>query len=142
MVGGGTDWGNGRKESVKALKRSVTVSLGRFASQTIGGGEGDGNGQASARAARAIRCYLNARGSDGAGWAYPSFLDERRGGEGIRLELRIEDGLWRALEEEAERQHVGVSQMLEHAVLYFAAEVDAGRFVERILDELDEVERA
>ena len=124
------------------MKRSVTVSLGRLASQAIGGGESDGNSQMHSRAARAIRCYLNARGSSGAGWSYPSFLDERRGGEGIRLELRIEEGLWRSLEEEAERQSVGVSQMLEHAVLYFAAEVDAGRFTERILDELDEVERA
>jgi hypothetical protein len=118
----------------------VTVSLGRLASQAIGGGE-SGSDQMSSRAARAIRCYLSGRGSGGAGWPYPSFLDERRGGEGIRLELRIEEGLWRSLEEEAERQGIGVSEMLEHAVLYFAAEVDAGRFAERILDEFDEVER-
>lgn len=132
-----------REEGIgENVKRSVTVSLGRLASQAIGGGVSDGNGQTSSRASRAIRCYLNARGSGGAGWSYPSFLDERRGGEGIRLELRIEDGLWRSLEEEAERQGIGASQMLEHAVLYFAAEVDAGRFAERILDELDEVERA
>ena len=124
------------------MKRSVTVSLGRLASQAIGGGESDGHSQTSSHAARAIRCYLSARGSGAAGWPYPSFLDERRGGEGIRLELRIEEGLWRSLEEEAERQGVDVSKMLEHAVLYFAAEVDAGRFAERILDELDEVERA
>jgi hypothetical protein len=125
---------------VRALKRAVTVSLGRLASQAIGGGES--NVEASAHAAKAIRVYLNARGTGGAGWAYPSFLDERRGGEGIRLELRIEDGLWRGLEEESERQHVGVSQMLEHAILYFAAEVDAGRLAEQILEQLDEVERA
>jgi hypothetical protein len=124
------------------VKCSVTVSLGRLASQAIGGGEIDGNSQMSSRAARAIRCYLSARGSGGAGWQYPSFLDQRRGGEGIRLELSIEEGLWRSLEEEAEHQDIGVSKMLEHAVLYFAAEVDAGRFAERILDELDEVERA
>lgn len=118
------------------VKRSMTVSLGRLASQAIGGGENKGDGQTSARTARAIRCYLNARGS-GAGWSYPSFLDKGRGGEGIRLKLRIEDGLWRSLEEEAERQGIGVAQMLEHAVLYFAAEVDAGRFAERILDEVE-----
>lgn len=132
-----------REEGIgENVKRSVTVSLGRLASQAIDEGETDGNGQRSARAARAIRCYLSARGSGATGWPYPSFLDEGRGGEGIRLELRVEEGLWRSLEEEAERQGVGVSEMLEHAVLYFAAEVDAGRFTERILDELDEVERA
>jgi hypothetical protein len=132
-----------REEGIgENVKRSVTVSLGRLASQAIGGGGSSNDGKPSSRAGRAILCYLNARGSGGPGWSYPSFLDERRGGEGIRLELRVEDGLWRSLEEEAERQHIGVSQMLEHAVLYFAAEVDAGRFTERIIDELDEAERA
>jgi hypothetical protein len=125
----------------ESVKRSVTVSLGRLASQAIGGGASNRDDQMSSRASRAIRCYLSARGSGAAGWSYPSFLDEHRGGEGIRLELRIEDGLWRSLEEEAERQHISAPQMLEHAVLYFAAEVDAGRVAERILDELDEVER-
>jgi hypothetical protein len=36
---------------------------------------------------------------------------------------------------EAARQQVSVTQLLEHAALYYAAELDAGRLTERILDE-------
>jgi len=120
------------------LKRAVTVSLGRLASQAIGQEEKNGSGRASSGASQAIRCYLKDRESAGAGWPYPRFLDERHDGEDVELKLDIEEILWRSLEEEAERQHVSVPQMLEHAVLYFAAEVDAGRAAERILDDLSE----
>jgi hypothetical protein len=122
---------------VGALKRAVTVSLGRLASQAIGWEEKRAKGHASAGAAQAIRCYLNDRGRAGAGWSYPSFLDQRPSGEDIELKLSIDEMLWRSLEEEAERQRVSATQMLEHAVLYFAAEVDGGRAAERILDDLE-----
>ena len=36
---------------------------------------------------------------------------------------------------EAARQHVSVTQLLEHAALYYVAELDAGRLTERILGE-------
>jgi hypothetical protein len=117
------------------LKRAVTVSLGRLACQAIGGEEERGRGQASSAATQAIRCYLNDRGSAVAGWSYPGFLGERPSGDDVELRLSIDEVLWRSLEEEAERQHVSAPEMLEHAVLYFAADLDAGRAAERILDD-------
>jgi hypothetical protein len=56
----------------------------------------------------------------------------------VEVELEIDDSLWGQMEREAERQHVTVTQLLEHAALYYAAELDAGRLTERILDQLDQ----
>jgi hypothetical protein len=116
----------------------MVVSLGGVAVKALESDEAFGQQDASVSVARAIRCYLNDIKSGAPGWSYPAFL--RRGGsEGqVELDLSIDDALWRSLEKEAERQKVSTPQMLEHAVLYFAAEVDAGRITERILAELDE----
>jgi hypothetical protein len=108
------------------VKRAVTVSLGRLASQAIGGKENSGNGHASSSAAEAIRCYLTAVAT-ASGWSYPSFLAQRQRDEDVELSLRIDDGLWKSLEAEAGRQNVSTEQILEHAVLYSAAELDRGR---------------
>ena len=124
---------------MRNVKRAVTVHLGRLASQAILDEDESGNGHASSGAAAAIRCYLGARGSAAAGWLYPGFLGRRRSEEGVELSLSIDDALWRSLEQEAERQHTSAEQMLEHAVLYFAAEIDAGRATQRILGDLEEV---
>lgn len=121
-----------------SVKRSVSVSLGELASDALGG-EGVGNdAPVSVSAARAIRCYLNDKGSGIPGWSFPPFRRRREAGERVALELSIEDSLWGSLEDEAESQGVSVQQMLEHAVLYFAAEVNAGRVTERILDDFDQ----
>jgi hypothetical protein len=66
-------------------------------------------------------------------------MRDREVGEEVELKLRIDRDLWRRLEEEAERQKVSLQKLLEHAALYAAAEVNAGRLTERILEE-DEAE--
>jgi hypothetical protein len=87
---------------------------------------------------RAIRVYLGNKGSSGPGWAYPSFLRDRRPIDAVEMQLEIDDSLWRSLEEEAASQNVGAPKLLEHAILYFAAEESAGRLTQRILDDLDD----
>ena len=87
---------------------------------------------------KVIRFYLKEKGSGGTGWSYPDLLREGRPEEEIEVELEIEDALWREMRAEAARQRVSVTQLLEHAALYYAAELDAGRLTERILDELVE----
>jgi hypothetical protein len=84
---------------------------------------------------RVIRFYLKERGSGGPGWSYPDLLREGSPEEEVEVELDIEDSLWREVRLEAARQHVSVTQLLEHAALYYAAELDAGRLTERILGE-------
>lgn len=84
---------------------------------------------------KVIRFYLKEKGSGGAGWSYPDLLREGSPEEEVEVELEIEDSLWREVRLEAARQHVSVTQLLEHAALYYAAELDAGRLTERILGE-------
>jgi hypothetical protein len=120
--------------------RIVTVRLSEFARKALFGEREQGSERVETRVVRAIRCYLKDKGKGGPGWAYPGFLRQKAPSEGVELELSIEDSLWASLEQEAKSQSISVRQMLEHAVLYFAAEVNAGRLTERILDDFDEAE--
>ena len=116
----------------------MTVKLGDFASKTLAAEAMNGGEPRSASVERAIHCYLGDKGSAGPGWLFPAFLRGREPVEAVELRLEIEEGLWASLEDEASSQDVSVRQMLDHAVLYFAAEVNAGRVTERILDDFEE----
>lgn len=120
------------------MRRAVPFELGGLAFEALVGEEGRGSGQVPATVVHAIRCYLNDRGSGRPGWAFPAFMRDRQSrGKGVKLELFIEEDLWRSLEDEAGTQGVTVRQMAEHATFYYAAEVDAGRITRRILDDFE-----
>lgn len=119
------------------MKRPATVCLSTIAREGLAGEEEPDAEHVPARAVRAIHYYLGDREADRVGWAYPAFMREREKGDGVKLELSVEDELWRALEREAAAQGVSVEQLAEHAALYFAAEVNSGRATLRILDDLD-----
>jgi hypothetical protein len=118
-------------------KRTVTVTVGAIASKILGVELVTRGSSSSASAERAIRCYLNDKESPSPGWAYPSFLRGRKPAQQTELELNLDAGLWRSLSTEALSQEVSAPQLLEHAVLYFAAEENAGRVTERILDDFN-----
>jgi hypothetical protein len=115
--------------------RPLTLRLSAFSVETLAG-EQQSPGQVQAGLEQAVRLYLGDRSLGQPGWAYPGFLREREAGE-VELEMVADDDLLQALEEEAERQDVTVSELVEHAVLYYSAELSAGRFTQRILDELE-----
>jgi hypothetical protein len=114
----------------------VRVRLGAFAAEVLARKLGNGGAPGSQDFARVVQFYLSERSTRPPGWAYPDFLRERRPNDEVELDLNIEDPLWIALEAEARDQDVVVDRLLEHATLYFAAEMDAGRTTERILEEL------
>ncbi len=114
----------------------MTVSLGTFACQALAGEAGHGAEHVSSRVVRALRAYLGEKDSGRAGWAYPGFMRGEQPAETVELQLELEEGLWRSLEDEAAGQGVRPEQLLEHAVMYYAAEIDAGHVTQRILDEL------
>lgn len=118
------------------MKRLVTVNLGAFAREALAAAQMNGSETATS-VVRAIRVYLNDKGNGEPGWAYPPLLREQRGqGEAISLELSVDEDLWLLLEKEASGQGVTPQQLVEHAVLYLTAEIDAGRIAERILEDL------
>jgi hypothetical protein len=122
---------------------TVKVKLGAFAAEILarkhqlGASAGNGVRPSSDDIAKVIRFYLSESGGERAGWTYPDLLREGRPEEEMELELEVDESLWSEMEREAARQGVTVTQLLEHAVLYYAAELDAGRLTERILGDLE-----
>ena len=119
------------------MTRLVTVRISEFACSAIAGKGEDNGEQLSTRIVAAIRCYLNDKGSGGLRWPYPSFLAEEGGREEVALRMAIDDELWRSVGQEAEHQGVTPQELVTHAVLYVAAEVDAGRVTRRILEDME-----
>jgi hypothetical protein len=120
------------------VKRSLTVGLGAFAREALTAAEMNGT-ETPASVVRAIRIYLNDRGSTVPGWAYPGLMHEQRQPvKTTKVEISVDEDLWRSLEEEATSQGVTAQQLVDHAVLYLAAEIDAGRITQRILEDLSE----
>jgi hypothetical protein len=126
------DIGVARDGSVE--KQRVTVELSRLAFEALTGG-----GPVTAGPQRmedALRCYVGDRDTDRPAWPYPDFLRSAEMQTDFEFEIEIAEKLWRAFTEEADRQEVTVAQLAEHAAFYFAAEMDAGRATERILEDL------
>lgn len=118
-----------------AGRREITVDLSRFAYEALTHGRTDA--AASVRMESALRCYLGDRGTDRPAWRYPGFLRGSETQGDVRIELEIGEDLWTAFTQEGEKQGVTVEQLAEHAAFYFAAELDAGRVTQRILDDLE-----
>lgn len=115
-------------------KRQVTVVLSRLAFEGLTSGT---DVPTPAAMAGALRCYLGDRGSERPAWPYPEFLRGSETEKAVSIELALDQELWREFEEEADRQGVSVEQLAEHAAFYFAAELDAGRVTQRILNDLE-----
>jgi hypothetical protein len=115
-------------------KRQVAVVLSHLAFEGLTGG---GDEPAAAALEGALRCYLGDRDSQRPAWPYPDFLRGSETEGEFAIELELDAGLWREFEQEAELQGVSVQQLAEHAAFYFAAELDAGRVTQRILDDLE-----
>jgi hypothetical protein len=84
---------------------------------------------------QAIYYYLEDRDADRAGWRYPRFRSQLDSdAETVTVSIDIDDSVWDAFAQEADRQRVSAGQLVRHAVIYFVADIDAGRVTERILD--------
>jgi hypothetical protein len=114
----------------------VTVTLSHLAFDGLMAAEAGSEVQSSVRVESALRCYLGDKGADRPAWPFPSFLRaaETQGDRGV--ELDVDERLWRDFEAEASAQEISVDQLAEHAAFYFAAEANAGRLTERILEDL------
>lgn len=131
-----------RESAVPSFENSqqgfVAVKLSQLAFEALSGDARNGSPRRVAHQMEgAVRCYLDDRDADRPAWRYPSFLRGSEVQEDVELRLSIEGELWHAFEVEAKRQDVSVQQLAEHAAFYLAAELDAGRITQRILDELE-----
>jgi hypothetical protein len=123
-----------------ARKRPVTVRLSQLAFEALAAEEPSGSPRAPVRTESAVRIYLKDKGTDRPAWPYPQFLRGSETQEDVTLELDVTPDVWLQFEAEAKKQGVSAQQLLEHAAFYFAAELNAGRITQRILDDLESPE--
>ena len=85
-------------------------------------------------ARRAARYYLDDRDSGRLALRVPR-LEGVRDGPAMQLRVPLDEDMWRDLGAEATRQGVSVEALLEHAILYFLADLDSGRVEWRVLED-------
>lgn len=120
-----------------AKVRQVVVAISGLAAEAL---TSDGT-EAVLGMESALRCYVGDRDSDRPAWPYPSFLRGTETLGDVRIELEVPESLWADFDAEAARQEVTLDQLAEHAAFYLAAEMEAGRVTERILDDPESGER-
>ena len=113
----------------------LAIPLGDFSVDALGAAAG-GTCTIEAVARQAVYYYLAEADSGRPGWRYPRFLGVEAGQRETTLSLRIETAVWERFVGEAERQRVRPELLLRHAVLFLAADVEAGRVARRMLDDL------
>lgn len=127
----------GNRRGGAPVRRTVTVAVGDFGLESLGGALTRNSADLSRSFVQAVRYYLADQGSGRAGWPYPDFRREEELNQTVEVRVEIDDPVWEAFSEEAERQRVSTDQLAQHAVLYFAADRDAGRLAQRIVEDLD-----
>lgn len=115
----------------------VTVEVGDLCLKSVEGGTGRDPAELSRTFTRAIRHYLADADSGRIAWPYPRSLAAAQGAK-RPVSVTVDGEAWRELGAEAKRQEVMPDQLVEHALLYLAADLDSGRLTERILESLDD----
>ncbi|HYJ00220.1 MAG TPA: hypothetical protein VEX36_11185 [Thermoleophilaceae bacterium] len=121
-------------------RRSVRLALGRLWLEAVVPATDAGHADPAAAVRQAVYYYLSDAGSGRAGWTHPRFgRGAEQTGPTIEVAVTVDEGSWQAFVGEAANQGVSVDELVRHALLYFAADLDAGRVAARILD--DQAER-
>jgi hypothetical protein len=117
------------------LQRSLLLSLEEFGASKLEA-EAKRYSVSPAELGRyAVRYYLSDRDSERLAWRVPRLSRETGRQPALELELDLDPDTWPDLDEEAERQEVSVERLLTHAIIYFLADLDAGRVELRMLEE-------
>jgi hypothetical protein len=113
----------------------LTLSLEEFAASTLEA-EAERYSVSPADLGRhAVRYYLSDRDSGRMALRVPQLSQEPARKPALALSLDLDPDTSRELEQEARSQQVSVERLLEHAIVYFLADLDAGRVERRMLAE-------
>ena len=121
------------------MSPTLTLKMDDFAMEALADFAQRQGASASRVVALAARYYLADSEHEHPAWRVPRSAqkaESERPPAGIGIEL--DEGSWRALREEAGRQHVDIGVLAAHAVLYFMTDVDSGRVAERMADAMTE----
>jgi hypothetical protein len=115
------------------MRRSLTLGLDQFGSAALAGTAERLHLSPEELWARAAHYYLEDICGGRLAHRFPRFRREQEADRTFSLALDLDEGDWRRLERESERQGVSVQELLEHAALYLLAELDSGRASSRLL---------
>ena len=118
-------------------RRELALPLGDFSVEALRGAAG-GSPTLDGVTRQALYYYLADRDGGRAAWPYPRFMkgDGAADAGEVTVAIEVDDDAWEAFAREAAEQQVSPERLLGHAVLYFAADVEAGRVARRVLDQL------
>ena len=117
------------------VQRMVTLALEEFGASTLEAEAERYSVSPAELGSHAVRYYLSDRDSGRMALRVPQLSQEPAGKPVLALSIDLDADTWRELEEEAQTQQVSVERLLVHAIVYFLADLDAGRVERRMLDE-------
>jgi hypothetical protein len=117
------------------VSRRLSVSLDEFGATALKEHADRYSVSVDELGSRAARYYLADRGSGRVALKVPRLPRGAAGKPVLRLTVDLDDGSWRELAAEAERQGVSTETLLVHAILYFLADLDSGRVERRMLED-------
>lgn len=87
--------------------------------------------------------YLADRKAERSTWPVPRFASApiAPDARSVTVPIELDEETWKVVAEEAERQRVSAERLIEHAVLYFLADLDSGRIAGRLDEVLEDGER-
>jgi hypothetical protein len=121
------------------MTKSMTLRLDSFGRQALSECAAEQRDSASAVVRMASLYYLADRDGGRAAWRVPRFTRPPPATDGFDVDL--DDDTFAALRQEARDQSVEPAQLAEHALMYYLADLDAGRIAERVGGAVDEREK-
>jgi hypothetical protein len=123
------------------VKRRMTLDLGLLGKEALEEQAGVHNLSVPVLLRGAALYYLGERDSGRLAWRVPPFA--RSGPRGrhdgqLEVALELNEDVWRLLEAESDRQQVALSQLLEHAALFFLSDLDSSSRGARALECLED----
>jgi hypothetical protein len=118
------------------MSRRLALSLDEFGASALEEYAERYSISPAALGSRAARYYLADRGSGRLALRVPRLPRGAAEKPVSRFTVDLDESSWRELAAEAKRQDVSVSALLEHAILYFLADIDSGRAEEKMLADL------
>ena len=94
----------GNRRGGVPVRRTVTVAIGDFGLESLGGALTRNSANLSRSFVQAVRYYLADQGSGRAGWPYPGFRREEELSQTVEVQVEIDDSVWKAFSKEAEQQ--------------------------------------
>src|SRR3954447_10472084 len=121
---------------VKGVRRTFTLKLSRFSRDELAE-QADRDGMALARVLSLAALYFASdlmRARPAA--RLPRFKEglAEEDGQALQVTLELDEEVWGAVDDYALREKVPVERVLEHAAVYYLADLHSGRMTRRLAD--------